>query len=68
MEKMNKSDFLRQLQEIMQLDYELNGDEVLDSIDEWDSLTVLSLLSVFEFKIEDIRSAKTVHDLINLLQ
>jgi hypothetical protein len=65
---MNKSDFLRQLQEIMQLDYELNGDEILDSIDEWDSLTVLSLLSVFEFKIEDIRSAKTVHDLINLLQ
>jgi hypothetical protein len=65
---MNKSDFLRQLQEIMQLDYELNGDEILDSIDEWDSLTVLSLLSVFEFKIEDIRSAKTVHDIINLLR
>lgn len=66
---MNKSDFLRQLQEIMQLDYELNGDEILDSIDEWDSLTILSLLSMSSnFKIEDIRSAKTVHDLINLIQ
>ena len=65
---MNKNDLLRELGEIMQLEHGLTGDELLNSIDEWDSLAILSLMSVFDLKAQDLRSAKTVGDLIDLME
>ncbi|MGC8453740.1 MAG: hypothetical protein ACL9RN_12110 [Cylindrospermopsis raciborskii] len=51
----------------MQLEVTLTGDEVLDAIEEWDSLAILSLMSMFDLKVDDLRSAKTVDDLIILM-
>lgn len=65
---MDKNDLLRELGEIMQLEHELTGDELLNSIDEWDSLAILSLMSVFDLQAQDLRSAKTVVDLIDLIE
>lgn len=64
---MNKHDFLHCISETMQLEVTLTGDEVLDAIEEWDSLAILSLMSMFDLKVDDLRSAKTVDDLIILM-
>jgi acyl carrier protein len=63
----DKHDFLKCISETMQLEVTLTGDEVLDAIEEWDSLAILSLMSMFDLKVDDLRSAKTVDDLIILM-
>lgn len=69
---MTKSEFLNELNEIIQRDEQLVADEILEEIEEWDSMSVLGVMSMFdiEFSItitaDDLRAAKTVQDLIDM--
>lgn len=69
---MTKADFLQELMEIMMLDEELTADEELSSIEAYDSLTQLALLSLFEDELgkqietTDLSELKTVGDLVVL--
>ena len=71
---MNKQDFLRAFEEILELDPNvLNGNEQLSALSAWDSLAVLGFISFADQKFSltvkplDIRDAKTVNDLMGLL-
>ena len=69
---MDKKEFLLKMEEIMDLDEDmLTMDSVLEDIDEWDSLSVLSL-TVFAKKTlgkdlttEKVLAFKTVEDIYN---
>jgi acyl carrier protein len=69
---MNKDEFLVELQEIMTLDAPLTDSMELDSLAEYDSMTHLTLLGLFEdefgkeIESEDLVKLKTVGDLVIL--
>ncbi len=69
---MKKSDFLDELMEIMQRDEPLDPSDELDSLGEWDSMTVLGVISMFDLEfgitltIDQLKAAKTIQDLIHL--
>jgi len=69
---MKKSDFLDELMEIMQRDEALDSSDELDSLGEWDSMTVLGVISMFDLEfgitltIDQLKAAKTIQDLIDL--
>ena len=69
---MNKDEFLVELQEIMMLDAPLTDSMELDSLAEYDSMTHLTLLGLFEdefgkeIESEDLVKLKTVGDLVIL--
>ena len=68
---MKKEDFIHAINEIMQREEPLTEDMVLSSLEDWDSMTILSIVSLFdtEFQIEltfeQVISAKTVVDLVS---
>lgn len=71
---MSLEEKLALLEEIMDLDEgTLTEDTVLEDIDEWDSLSKLSLMAEAKKKfdkaltVEDIRGFITVGDIINIL-
>lgn len=69
---MTQEQFLIQLSDAMQRDEILSADMRLDSIEEWDSLAVVSLISLYDqlFKLHvngnTLRECQSVQDLINL--
>lgn len=69
---MTKQDFLNELAEIMQIDTPPIGKESLDGFVEWDSMTNLGVMSMFDIefgitlKTDDIKNVKTVNDLMAL--
>jgi acyl carrier protein len=69
---MNKQEFLSELQEIMTLEEALSEDLELDALQAYDSMTHLTLLSLFEeefgkeLQAQDLIDAKTVNDLLVL--
>ena len=70
---MDRKDFLLALDEMLELDAgTLTGSEELDSLDNWDSLAVISFIALVEEKIglvvegEKLAKAKTVDDLLAL--
>lgn len=69
---MTKTEFLEELKEAMHRDEDLNEDMLLDDIDEWDSLTFVSVMvlykNLFALKItaEDLKNCQKVSDLIDL--
>jgi acyl carrier protein len=69
---MNKQEFLSELQEIMTLEEALSEDLELDALQAYDSMTHLTLLSLFEeefgkeLEAQDLIDAKTVNDLLVL--
>ena len=69
---MTITDFLNELNEIMQRDESLNNSDRLDNIEEFDSMSVLALMSLFdtEFEIDltvdQVKEAETIQDLIKL--
>lgn len=70
---MTRHEFLNELVEIMQLDEMLTGDEVLEDFSEWDSMSNLGVLSMFDMefginlKIDSLKNIKTVEELIALV-
>lgn len=70
---MDKALFLNDLAEILEED-SVNETNVLADFDAWDSLSVLSIIAYasehykMQLKKEDIRSMKTVGDLMTLFE
>ncbi|WP_372399262.1 phosphopantetheine-binding protein [Azospirillum sp. HJ39] len=70
---MDRKDFLLALDEMLELDPgTLSGDEVLESLDSWDSLAVISFIALVDEKTgvvvegEKLAKARTVADLLAL--
>ncbi|KHD06423.1 hypothetical protein PN36_17485 [Candidatus Thiomargarita nelsonii] len=69
---MTKDELLNAINEIMQREEPLTDDMLLSSLEDWDSMSVLSVMTLFdtEFQIvlttEHVMNAKTVADLISL--
>lgn len=67
--------FIKELQEEVFMDTDLSiitADTVFKDIDEWDSLTALSLIAYFDMNLgkkisgEQIKNSKTIQDLYNI--
>jgi hypothetical protein len=68
---MNRSEFLKSVEEMLDVADPLTPDQVLEEIPTYDSLGVLNLLSLFDSigvltTPEQVQTAKTVQDLITL--
>lgn len=68
---MTQQEFLEGIAEALDCEVELSGDTILDDIDEYDSIGVLSLMSYFDelgIKVSpnDFEKFERVQDLINL--
>lgn len=69
---MTKSDFLSELQEMMQLDEPIAEDADLQGYEEWDSLAFMVVITFFDkrfgrrIKFEDLGLCKTPLDIIRL--
>ncbi len=74
MKKMDRQEFLARLDELLELPAgTLKGPELLGSLDEWDSLAVLSFIAMADekfgrtFASKAIVACKTVDDLAKLV-
>ena len=69
---MRKEEFLNELLEIMQIEINLNESTLLESLEEWDSMAKLAIISLFdlEFKItltfEKLKDVKTISELMQI--
>jgi|SaaInlStandDraft_3_1057020.scaffolds.fasta_scaffold325257_1 acyl carrier protein len=69
---MTKQEFLDELAEIMQLDAPPNGDEALETFSEWDSMSNIAVMSMFDMEFgltvttDELRTVKTIPELIVL--
>ncbi len=70
---MTKADFLRELDEMLELaPGTLSGDEALADVEGWDSLAVISFIALVDEKLnlvvegEKLARAKTVADLLDI--
>lgn len=65
--------FLEKLADILDID-EVKEDDVLENFEEWDSLSVLTIISHISttynkiFTAKDIRGCKTAKDLFSMIQ
>ncbi len=70
---MNRPEFYQRLAEILDVE-EVKAEDTLKDFDEWDSLSVLSVLAMADSKYgvairaEDIRSVVTAADLAGLVE
>ena len=66
---MNREDFLEKMQDVLQMEYELTFDTVLEDLDEWDSLAMMAVTAFldknFNLKLtfNDFKNFKTVEDI-----
>ena len=71
---MNEQEFIDELTDLMDTECELTMDSSLEDIEEWDSLSYVSFLSmstkILNKRVEPklVRSAKTVRDLYNIIK
>ncbi len=69
---MKKTEFLEELQDILQTDDEVFEDENLEDKEEWDSLSKMAVMAYFKknfdlsINLDDLKDIKTVLDLIKL--
>jgi len=69
---MDKKEFLEQVKEALQREEDLSESMALSDIEEWDSLAVLSMMSLFDqlfsvnVPIEQINKCSRVSDLMSL--
>lgn len=69
---MTQQELLNQLADAMQRDEELKPEMLLSEIEEWDSLAIVSLISLYDqlfaLKVTGnaLREAKSIQDLLNL--
>lgn len=66
--------FLEKIQDVLDCEQEVKMDTVLDTIEEWDSLSFVAFIAMAKatfcktVKPDDVRGAKTVEDLYNLVK
>ena len=69
---MNKSDFLIELEDILQREDSCNLDDNLNDYEEWDSLSKMSIMAYYDknfgvkLALKDFKDLVTVSDLIAL--
>lgn len=69
---MNKNDFLEDLEDLLQREEPCDALDVLETYEEWDSLSQMSLIAYFGQKfnvklgLEDFQKLNTISDLMNL--
>lgn len=69
---MTKSEFLAELQELLQTESALKETDTLEKLEEWDSLAIMILISFYDrnfdlkYMYEDVQACKTPADLVNL--
>lgn len=69
---MTKSEFLTELEDVLQREDPCNADDMLDDYNEWDSLSKMAVMAFYskEFNIKvtlnDLKNLNTVNDLIKL--
>ena len=67
---MTKNEFLGELAEIMQLDTLPNGSENLEDFSEWDSMSILAVISMFDMEFgvtlssDNLNNVKSIPELI----
>lgn len=70
---MTKIELLEEVKETLQRDEDISLDMKLDDIEEWDSLAVISLISLYDelFSVittnANIEKCKTINDVINIV-
>jgi acyl carrier protein len=71
---MEKKDFLKEIEEIIEADENtLDGSEVLEGLDGWDSLAVMGFIAMVDdnfqitIEVDKIAECETVNDLVDLL-
>jgi acyl carrier protein len=71
---MKEKELLEEIKDTLMRDKDLTVEMKLEEIEEWDSLAIISIISLFDqlFSIiittDDINNCKTIKDLINLTQ
>lgn len=72
---MNKIQFLNKLEDILMIDKNLLQEETeLETLDDWDSLAMMSLISLIEDELQEkltinqLMNAKKVSDLLSLIE
>ncbi|MBO0215418.1 hypothetical protein J0676_18075 [Vibrio sp. Vb2880] len=69
---MNITDFCQEISEIMQLDEVVDVNTVLSELDEWDSMSHLGVISMFDMEFSksitnaDLKQINSVFDLAKL--
>lgn len=69
---MQREEFLAEIKEIMQRNEAITGNESLAEIEEWDSMTVLGVMSFFDMEFgidlnaDQMKALKTMQELIAL--
>lgn len=69
---MTDQEFIQNIKEILDCGRDLTADTVLETVDEWDSLAMLSVMAFFKqtFNVspgfQEMKGAKTIADLILL--
>ena len=69
---MNKSDFLVELEDILQREESCNINDCLDDYEEWDSLSKMSVMAYYDknfgvkLSLSDLKNVATVADLVAL--
>lgn len=69
---MNKEKFLAELQDILQCDDVLSEDTILADREEWDSLSIMTLIAFFDkelgqrIKFDALKACRQVRDIIAL--
>lgn len=71
---MSRDELLRKIETLANRDpNSLSGPELLEDLDEWDSLAVLSVISLFDKELKvvvpasKVNEARTIDDVINLV-
>lgn len=69
---MKKEEFLVELEEVLQREEACNATDILEEYEEWDSLSKMAVMAFYSknfginITLNDIKSLKTVEDLIKL--
>ncbi|QGQ98481.1 acyl carrier protein [Paenibacillus psychroresistens] len=69
---MKKIELLNEIKEILQVDMELTDDMKLEEIEDWDSLAIVSVISLFDLLLsvnitsQQVNNCRTIQDLLNL--
>ena len=66
---MSKEEFLIEMQDVLQTEVELTMDTILDNLDEWDSLSMMSTVAFLgknfgvSLKLADFKEMNTIGDI-----
>lgn len=69
---MKKTEFLIELEDVLQREEPCQENDILENYDEWDSLSKMSVMAYFkknfnvEISLNDLKDIKSVSDLINI--